>query len=166
VSILPKKGVQMLRIHFSYAGDNLLPNSSVLFKQYMMNRNDLLEHDFSKRVIQEIDHSTVINCSEIRSPERGIITRGDLSGGTKGLLLMEFEPVLYPFYFRGENFGDNCAKFILEISESKDIRLALWHFMDFSYGNANDFDVFIENSGTVAHGWREYFFAYCDYCTT
>jgi len=51
----------VLRVNFMYDGDKLLPNNAVLYNQYLKDRLDILEHDFSRRIIAEIDKSTVLS---------------------------------------------------------------------------------------------------------
>jgi len=84
--------------------------------------------DFAKKVIREIDHSEVMGGKAIDSPVLGVIPPVQLSGGTKTLLLIYNVPTEV---FNASTCGDNCAKFILEMAEERDITINLRHNMNF-----------------------------------
>ncbi len=71
-----------------------------------------------------------------------------LPGGVKALLIMlNTDEVV-----QGCRCGDNCAKWILEISKKKRLRIALSSFMAFGV----DFDAYILNDKTETHSYGEY----------
>ena len=49
--------------------------------------------------------------------------------------------------------GDNCAKWILEISKMKDVTINLRHMM--SFGKDTKFEIKILNGGEVVHSMKE-----------
>ena len=49
--------------------------------------------------------------------------------------------------------GDNCAKWILKIAESKDLTINLRHIMEFGDG---EFEMKILNTGEVVHNMLEF----------
>ena len=55
--------------------------------------------------------------------------------------------------FNASVCGDNCAKWILKISEEKDLTINLRHIMDFG---ASEFEAEILNTGEVIHSMREF----------
>ena len=61
----------------------------------------------------------------IESPVLGPISVKELSGGVKTLMLMAFDDS--GKVFNASACGDNCAKWILKISEQKDLTINLRH---------------------------------------
>lgn len=55
--------------------------------------------------------------------------------------------------FNASACGNNCAKWILKIAESKDLTINLRHVMDFGDG---DFNARILNNGIVVNSMKEY----------
>lgn len=51
-----------------------------------------------------------------------------MSAGVKTLLLIRNQPNRI---FNISNCGDNCAKYLLELAENRDIKVCLHHLMDF-----------------------------------
>lgn len=84
---------------------------------------------YIQKMIKDIDGSTFISDSIFKSDVLGIISAKDLSSGVKGLMLIFYENENY--VFRSNYFGDNCSKYILEMSKSKDIIISLEHLLDF-----------------------------------
>ena len=76
---------------------------------------------FVKKIIHDIDKSDVLSENVISSPVFGSIPPRMLSGGTKALILMLKEnKVIW-----ATACGDNCAKWIIEISKLRDITICL-----------------------------------------
>ena len=69
----------------------------------------------SVEIIKDIDKSDVIGSRVIDSPVLGSISVKELSGGVKTLLLMLFDDS--GKIFNASACGDNCAKWIYEISK-------------------------------------------------
>ena len=107
---------------------------------------------FTVNLIRDIDKSDVIGARVIDSPFLGSISVKELSGGVKTLILMRFDES--GKIFNASACGDNCAKWIYEISKSKDLTINLHHIMDFS--SCEDFEAYIENTGTKVNDYREY----------
>ena len=106
----------------------------------------------SVKMIKDIDKSDVISARAIDSPVLGSISVKELSGGVKTLILMLFDES--GKIFNASACGDNCAKWIYEISKHKDLTIALHHIMDFSA--CEDFSAFIVNSGKQVGSYKEY----------
>lgn len=93
-----------------------------------------------KRIIKDIDDSTVIGPDLIENDIFGKFNSTELSAGVKTLLLIYNQPKKI---FNISNCGDNCSKYLLEMAENKDITVSLHHLMDFG----KSFSVKIINEG-------------------
>ena len=115
----------MLRIHFGS-----LPNEIYNTEMYYENQYDMnwVMDEFAQRVIRDIDASEVIGPDLIRNSVFGTFPSTDLSAGVKTLLLIHNNPNKI---FNVSNCGDNCAKYLLELAEDRDIKVTLHHAMDF-----------------------------------
>ena len=69
----------------------------------------------------------------------------------KTLILMAFDQS--GKVFNASACGDNCAKWILQIAEKKDLTINLRHIMDFGKEN---FDMKILNTGEVLHNMEQF----------
>lgn len=102
-----------------------------------------------KDMILDVDRSEVISAHVIESPVLGGITPKELSGGVKVLILMLKDD---SFVYNISNCGDNCAKWILKISEDRDIDVFLHHIMNFE----EPFEIEICNLHRIVRTYREY----------
>ena len=105
----------------------------------------------SVEMIKDVDKSEVVGPHLIQSPVLGPISTKELSGGVKTLILMAFDET--GKIFNASACGNNCAKWILKIAESKDLTINLRHVMDFGDGN---FSARILNNGIVVNSMKEY----------
>ena len=105
----------------------------------------------SVEMIKDVDKSKVVGPHLIQSPVLGPISTKELSGGVKTLILMAFDET--GKIFNASACGNNCAKWILKIAESKDLTINLRHVMDFGDG---DFSARILNNGIVVNSMKEY----------
>ena len=110
-----------------------------------------LETDLAKRMVKDVDKSEVVGPHLIQSPVLGPISPRELSGGVKTLLLLAFDNS--GKIFNATACGDNCAKWILEIAENKDLTISLHHSMDFGDG---EYAIKILNNGVVVHNQEEW----------
>lgn len=115
----------MLRIFFGSHKDEIY-NTEV----YYQNQYDKawITSEFAKKIIADIDDSEVIGTDMIRNDIFGTFNSTKLSTGVKTLLLIYNQPKQI---FNISNCGDNCAKYILEIAEDRDIKVCLHHAMNF-----------------------------------
>ena len=127
-------------------------NSIYNTKFYFNNSYDpeWLVTDLAKKMIKDVDESDVLSGECINSPVLGQIPSERLSGGVKTLLLILNEP---DRIFNASMCGDNCAKWILEISKMKDATINLRHMM--SFGKDTKFEIKILNGGEVVHSMKE-----------
>ena len=115
----------MLRVWFGER-PNAVYNTSVYFKNKY--EDEWITEDFARKVIRDVDYSEVKDANTIQSPVLGSISPLQLSGGVKALLLMKHYPGKI---FNASSCGDNCAKWILELGESRNFTINLFHIIDF-----------------------------------
>ena len=115
-------------------------------------RDEWITDPFSVNVIKDVDKSDVIGAHVVDSPFLGSISIKDLSGGVKTLILMRFDES--GKIFNASACGDNCAKWIYEISKAKDLTINLHHIMDFS--GCESFKARILNTDKIVNSYREY----------
>ena len=115
-------------------------NFHVLFDDYV--QNEWLNHPFVKEMVKAIDKTDIIKDRYIESPIFGAISPRELSGGVKGIILMMFEPERE---YYGEQFGNNCAEWILKVADMHDINMGFRHFMEFP----EPFKLRIVNDGSI-----------------
>ena len=137
----------MLKIYFGEM-DGVLHNVETYFKNQM--DYSWLEDEQAKRIIEDVDQSIVVSPYCISSRVLGQIPPTRLSGGTKALLLIWN---LEDRVVNASNCGDNCAKWLLEFGQQKDITIHLNHIMDFG---TNDFEIEILNDHCMVHNMKEY----------
>ncbi len=105
----------------------------------------------SKEMIKDVDQSVVVGPRLIDSPVLGAISVKELSGGVKTLILLAFDESNQ--IFNASACGDNCAKWILKISQKKDLTINLRHLMDFG---EKEFEAKILNTGDIVHNMSEF----------
>ena len=105
--------------------------------------------DLVKKMVLDVDNSTVISDKCVESPIFGIIPITKISGGVKALILMYKRPDLEVW---ATACGDNCAKWILRIAEMQDIHISLTHIMEFS----QDFEAVCTDRNVFIHTYKEY----------
>ena len=138
----------MLKIHFGEINsERYIFNPDIFFNNTY--EDDWLADSLTIEMVKDIDGSDVKGTRLIDSPFLGPIPPERLSGGVKTLILMQHDS---EHIFNASACGDNCAKWILKISNKKDLLIRLGYLMDF--GN-EPFDIFIENLGVIVHGKKE-----------
>ena len=139
----------MLNIIFGDA-DNTIYHPPTFFDNVYM--DEWITDPFSVQMIKDIDKSDVIGPRVVDSPFLGSISVKELSGGVKTLMLMKFDES--GKIFNASACGDNCARWIYEISKSKDLTINLHHIMDFR--ECDGFSACILNTGKIVHSYSEY----------
>ena len=104
----------------------------------------------SVEMIKDVDKSEVVGPNLIQSTVLGPIPPKTLSGGVKTLMLFKFDET--GKVFNASACGNNCAKWILKIADSKDLTINLRHIMDFGNG---DFNIKILNTDIVVKNMCE-----------
>lgn len=136
----------MLNIFFGNMPDAIF-NTAVYFKNVY--EDSWITDPVAKEMILDIDRSTVLDSAVIDSPVMGKITPTSLSGGVKTLILMQNQR---DKIFNASTCGDNCAKWILKLSETDDLTINLRHLMDFGSGR---FSIRILNTGQIVYSMKE-----------
>ncbi|MBQ7265353.1 MAG: DUF4869 domain-containing protein [Firmicutes bacterium] len=115
----------MLKIYFG-THPNEIYNTEVYYQnQY---EKEWFKDEFVQRMIADIDDSQVISADIIHNNIFGSFPSTELSTGVKTLILIYELPKLM---FNISNCGDNCAKYLLEMSKDRDIKVCLHHAMNF-----------------------------------
>ena len=132
-----------------YYGDMpyVIYNTAINFKNTY--ENAWITDSLSREMIQDVDHSTVLDSGVIDSPVLGKIPPVQLSGGVKTLILIANEP---DKVFNASTCGDNCAKWLLKIAENRDVTINLRHLMNFG---SEPFTIHILNTDQIVHSMRE-----------
>lgn len=135
----------MLNITFNKTEDVLV----YVDNYFNLNYDDAWFSDsLVQKMILDIDKSTVLQGTAINSPVLGIISPEKISGGVKALILMLKEDrVVW-----ATACGDNCAKWIIEISRIKDLTICLSHIMEFK----EDFEAFCIDTNEQIHSLNDY----------
>ena len=115
-------------------------------------RDEWITDTKTVEMIKDVDKSDVLGARVIDSPVLGSISTKELSGGVKTLILMRFDDS--GKVFNASACGDNCAKWIYEISKEKDLTINLLHSVDFS--SCNEFKAFIVNTQKAVNSYDEY----------
>lgn len=138
----------MLNIYYGDMADCIF-NTEVYFRNTY--ESEWLTSDLAKAMILDVDKSEVVSEQCINSPVLGQIPPERLSGGVKTLLLLLNDDSRI---FNASTCGDNCAKWILKIAETKDLTIRLGHHMDFGNG---EFSIRILNNDMVVHSMKDLF---------
>ena len=127
-----------------YYGDmeEAVYNTAVYFK------NTYEDNWITEPIVRDIIKQ-VIDSNLIESPVLGKISPLALSGGTKTLILIinDKEKI-----FNASTCGNNCAKWLLKISENEDVTINLRHLMDFGAGR---FNIKVLNTEKIVHNMSE-----------
>lgn len=126
---------------------NVIYNTAIYFKNTY--ENAWITDSLSREMIQDVDHSTVLDSGVIDSPVLGKIPPVQLSGGVKTLILIANES---DKVFNASTCGDNCAKWLLKIAENRDVTINLRHLMNFG---SEPFTIHILNTDQIVHSMRE-----------
>lgn len=126
---------------------NVIYNTAVYFKNTY--EDAWITEPLSREMIQDVDHSIVLDSGVIDSPVLGKIPPVQLSGGVKTLILVANEP---DKVFNASTCGDNCAKWLLKIAEEKDVTINLRHLMNFG---SEPFTIRILNTNQIVHSMKE-----------
>lgn len=145
----------MLHIHFGSTEKEVYDPATYFLNQY---DDEWITTDLVKEMIRDVDRSEVISSHVIDSPVLGPITPRELSGGVKTLILMAFDES--GRFFNASACGDNCAKWILQIAETKDLTITLHNIMKFDF---SPIDIHILNTDQTVHSFRDYVDIAIDY---
>lgn len=116
---------------------------------YHFDRN-WFNSSLNREMIASVDKSIVKEGAVIDSPVLGLISPMELSKGVKTLILMNERR---DKVFNATACGDNCAKWVLKLSENVDLTINLRHIMDFGSGK---FTIHILNNDTYVHNMLDF----------
>ena len=136
----------MLNIWFGDMPDAIYDTSTYFKHTY---RDQWITDPLSVEMIRDVDQSEVIGENLIQSPVLGAISPIQLSGGVKTLILIS---KVRDQVFNASKCGDNCAKWLLKIAETRKVVVNLRHLMDFGDG---EFKIRVMNKKKIAHCMRE-----------
>lgn len=136
----------MLNIFYGNMSEAIF-NTSVYFKNAY--EDEWITDPIAREMIFDVDKSIVLDSAVIDSPAMGKIAPTSLSGGVKTLILMKNERSKI---FNASTCGDNCAKWILKLSETDDLTINLRHLMDFG---EDMFNICIMNTNQIVHSMKE-----------
>lgn len=122
-------------------------NTAVYFKNVYA--DEWITDPFDKAMILDVDKSVVMASGVIDSPVMGKIPPERLSGGVKTLILIRNLPEQI---FNASACGDNCAKWLLKMTEATDRTINLRHIMDFG---KYPFTIHILNTDQIVHTMQE-----------
>ena len=138
----------MLNIYFGDMPEAIY-NTAVFFKNTY--KDSWIASPLAAEMIADVDRSRVVTPQIIESPVLGMITPLQLSGGVKTLLLIANDKS-GKHVFNASTCGDNCAKWILRLAQSRKVVINLRHLMDF--GN-DAFKAKVLNNGRIVRNMRE-----------
>lgn len=144
----------MLKIYLGPIRDDCIINVSHYFDTHK--KRNWFNNEWVRKVIKDIDNVTAIKDEYMESSVLGAMTPMHLSSGCKALIIMYNEPDSNVYATR---CGDNCAKYIVELSKQRDVYITLHHPMLFRM----DFHGVIMETGqefTTYKGYGEAYFHY------
>ena len=111
------------------------------------------QSELARDIVKDVDKTVYVSGEYFESPVFGGIPPYLLSSGAKTMLLVLNEDVAVS----GERFGDNTLKWLLKISEMKDVTITLHHVALFREPYVSEpFVMTSLNSGKVIRTYKEY----------
>ena len=133
-------GSKVLHVYFGNMKEAVFATSVYFDNTY---EDEWFNDPFVKEMVQDIDRSEVVNAYCVNSPVLGQIPVTKLSGGVKTLILILKDRNRI---FNASQCVDNCAKWLLKMSEDEDVYINLRHTMDFGEG---PYEIYIDNLNKV-----------------
>ena len=143
----------MINFYFS---DKDYENNEILLGLFNWEANNNWYDELAEKIINDVDKTEVIAPNVFKSEYWGTFSQRDLSGGVKMLLCLRHQEQLIeagiekPFTIASTMFGDNCTKWIVEISKEVDVNIKMKHALNFPEdiefdGYAPEFDTKVSN---------------------
>lgn len=150
----------MLYISIKQRQENEIQLPDVWVKLNKPKVHEWLKDSFVQEMILDIDKIEVVSDVPIYSPFLyspilGVLPLEDLSTGLKNLLIGYGTNLV----LNASKCGDNCSKWLYEISKKKDLYITLYHIMKFP----SDLEAIILNTGDKVKCYREYHKIMCEY---
>ena len=134
--------VAVLKIYYGSL-PNEIKSASVYFDFNF--EPEWLNDPLNQKMIEDVDKSKVVTTNIVESSVLGTIPPQWLSGGVKALICMNSDTS--GMVFNLSNCGDNCAKWVYEISKRKDLLVTTHHTM--SFRGIDDFKAEMMNTGKI-----------------
>lgn len=112
--------------------------------------DEWFEDPFVKEICKGVDGTIVHSAYQMENPIFGPINVKTLSTGCKNTILAYKTDRVIPATY----MGDNCAKYVWEISKKKDLTITLEYLMDFSH--CEGFSAYILNSNKIVNSYFEF----------
>lgn len=119
----------------------------------------VLETEFGRLVVHEIEHGEVISRNNIVLPVIGSISPDMLSGGTKALLSLYYSDKLLMDL---ASMGDNCFSLLDRLSKMKDIFICTDSYREL-YENGFRGQIYLEDYNKTVSSKSELYQEWCDY---
>lgn len=136
----------MLNIFFGEMPEAIY-NTNVYFNNTY--KDQWITSELGIRMIKDVDNSDVISANLIESPVLGPITPYQLSGGVKTLFLIAHDKSKV---FNASTCGDNCAKWLLELGDTRKVVVNLRHLMHFG---DQEFKIRVINTNKIVKNMAE-----------
>lgn len=124
--------------------DNLINFAGPTFKNYL--NKEWFEDPLVLRMIEDVDKTPRLSGLIFESPVLGLISPLELSGGVKSLICLYKLPMFQnPGVLRSTMFGDNCSKWLAQLSFLVDFKLLMCHPL----GWASYYGKYVDHSRNV-----------------
>ncbi|MBQ2882539.1 MAG: DUF4869 domain-containing protein [Alphaproteobacteria bacterium] len=149
----------MLKVFFGLDKESILDIDIYFNNVYEL---EWFNDEFVKSMVRDVDKSEVISPSCIQSPVLGQITPESLSGGVKALICLwkldDFKVDLIVC-------GENCERWIKEISDLKDINVSMSGY-DLLFEKSNLNGICLNNNQKIYSGkeWCKYAADFVEVC--
>ena len=144
----------MLYIHFgSLNNGKEIFNPDLYFDRVLQVDKHLVDNDFAREVLLDVEGTKVISNYVIETKYLGIVSSEKICGGVKSILLMRNNPEVV---VDATNCGDNCAKWIQKLGREQDVTVTMYTFMEFE----EPFEGVCLNYGNRMNSVDDYFDTY------
>ena len=144
-----------------YLSDKDYEDNTVLLDIFDWEADNSWYDELAVKIINDVDKTEMIAPNVFRSEFWGTFSQGHLSGGVKMLLCLRHKSnfiskgIPEPFTIASTLFGDNCTKWIVEISKEVEVNIKLRHYIEFPHelefdGYAPELDMPIRNRRDIA----------------
>ena len=124
-------------INFYFSDKNYNDNIGLMSDFDEICAQDWFDNELAMKIVEDIDNSKMLVPGIFTSEVVGNYTHKELSGGSKALLCMlntdKLRDLGYtdPITIASSLMGDNCMKWVIEISKQIEINIKVTHFLEF-----------------------------------
>lgn len=128
----------MMTVICSRIPDNLINFAGPTFKNYL--DKEWFEDPLVLRMIEDVDKTPRLSGLIFESPVLGLISPLELSGGVKSLICLYKLPMFQnPSVVRSTMFGDNCSRWLAELSYLVDFNIFYCHPLNMYTNGTGDY---------------------------